>query len=111
MISREGGGVALREKKEAWEGHELLRRVHTPTFTHTPVTFDTVVVQYFCHGGQSLVPHVTLGDQLEETYNEECYLHTIILSQDSCDCNNRLSWLLIFMHRYIHSSIFLTYHV
>ena len=51
-------------KKEAWERHELLRRVTTPTFTHTPVTFDAVVVQCFCHGGQSLL---TIGDQLEKT--------------------------------------------
>ena len=43
-VAREGGGVATREKqvskKEAWEGHELLRRAHPPpppppTFTHT----------------------------------------------------------------------------
>ena len=54
-------------KKEAWEGHELLRRATTPTFTHTPVTFDAVVVQCFCHGGQSLVPRVTIDDQLGGT--------------------------------------------
>ena len=38
--------------------------LHTP---QTPVTFDAVVVECFCHGGQSLLPCVTIGDQLEET--------------------------------------------
>ena len=38
----------------------------TLSYTHqqTPVTFDAVVVQWFCHGGQSLLPCVTIGDQL-----------------------------------------------
>ena len=31
----------------------------------TPVTFDAVVVECFCHGGQSLLSCVTIGDQLE----------------------------------------------
>ena len=41
----------------------------TLSYTHpqTPVTFDAVVVQCFCHGGQSLLSRVTIGDQLEET--------------------------------------------
>ena len=34
------------------------------THPQTPVTFDAVVVQCLCHGGQSLLPRVTIGDQL-----------------------------------------------
>ena len=40
----------------------------TLSYTHpraqTPVTFDAVVVECFCHGSQSLLPRVTIGDQL-----------------------------------------------
>ena len=44
------------------EGHP-----HIHTYTNVTVTFDAVVIQCFGHGGQSLIPRVTIGDQLEET--------------------------------------------
>ena len=48
------------------EAHEVSAISGTLSYTHpqTPVTFDAIVVQCFCHGGQSLLPHVTIGDQL-----------------------------------------------
>ena len=70
MIAKEGDGVAMIEQDRAWEGHELRRRAYTPhicTYTIVTVTFDAVVVQCFCHDDQSLLPRVTIGDQLEET--------------------------------------------
>ena len=66
VITKEGGSMAMREKKEDWE----VQGSTTPTFTHIPVTFDAVVVKCFCHGGQGLLPHVTIGDQLEESDSE-----------------------------------------
>ena len=49
--------------------HAVLAISGTLSYTHprTAVTFDAVVVKCFCHGGQSLLPCVTIGDQLEET--------------------------------------------
>ena len=52
---------------------------HTYT-TVTIVTFDAVIVQCFCHGGHSLLPRVTIGDQLEEADNGGWLPPTIILS-------------------------------
>ena len=48
---------------------------HCPTHPQTPVTFDAVVVKCFGHGGQSLLPCVTIGDQLEETDQETLASH------------------------------------
>ena len=66
VITSEGGGVEGEVcNEEAWENHELRRRAYNPHIhTYTPVTFDAVVVQCFRHGGQSLLPRVTIGDQL-----------------------------------------------
>ena len=56
---REEGG----ERREA---HAVSAISGTLSYTHTQtaVTFDAVVVECFCHGGQSLLPRVTIGDQL-----------------------------------------------
>ena len=73
MSCKGGGGEAMREKyatKKLGKTMNYREGYTIPTFTHThhtPVTFDAVVVKCFCHGGQSLVPRVTIGDQLEKT--------------------------------------------
>ena len=55
----------------------------TLSYTHprTPVTFDAVVVQCFCHGGQSLLPRVTIGDQLERQSKKLAFHHVTSASQ------------------------------
>ena len=65
MVDTCGSG----RRGERREAHAGLAISGTLSYTHpqTPVTFDAVVVQCFCHGGQSLLPCVTIGDQLEET--------------------------------------------
>ena len=63
------GGGRRGERREA---HAVLKISGTLSYTppRTPVTFDAVVVKCFCHGGQSLLPRVTIGNQLEETDHE-----------------------------------------
>ena len=60
---REEEGGRRGERREP---HAVLAISRTLSYTHpqTPVTFDAVVVECFCHGGQSLLPRVTIGDQL-----------------------------------------------
>ena len=73
-----------REEGERREAHPVLAISGTLSYTHprTPVTFDAVVVECFCHGGQSLLPCVTIGDQLEETDQEmlASYHHCHVIS-------------------------------
>ena len=61
-------GRGRREEGERREAHAVSAISGTLSYTHphaqTPVTFDAVVVECLCHGSQSLLSCVTIGDQL-----------------------------------------------
>ena len=71
------------EGEERREAHAVSAISGTLSYTHpqTPVTFDAVVVQCFCHGGQSLLPCVTIGDQLGRQSKKLAFHHVTSASQ------------------------------